>query len=173
MKKKQTDRHSIVMNTEEKESEEAANKNQHEGAGEGRSRQTPGVPSKKWKVRGIQDEHRKFQEKGIDTFLFLLHGMRKVKDMHASFRSSQYYGKYGLNWKCIGCVVTFFCWMSNSYVEMNIYKDDLVCCCKSVSPLYLALVEKKTVKITGLRTEDIIHCPDCKHHWGNVIVILA
>ena len=41
------DRHSIVMNTEEKESKEAANENQHEGAGEGRSRQTPSVPSKK------------------------------------------------------------------------------------------------------------------------------
>lgn len=33
--------------------------------------------------------------------------MKKVKDMQASFRSSQYEGKFGLNWKCIGCVVSF------------------------------------------------------------------
>lgn len=55
--------HSVVQNNEDNEAEEAANENQHEDAGEGTSRQTQGVPSKKQKVRGIQDEHRKFQEK--------------------------------------------------------------------------------------------------------------
>ena len=27
--------------------------------------------------------------------------------------------------------------------------------------------------IEGLRTEDVVHCADCKAHWGNVIVILG
>uniref|UniRef100_A0A3Q3X6Y0 IRG-type G domain-containing protein n=1 Tax=Mola mola TaxID=94237 RepID=A0A3Q3X6Y0_MOLML len=58
-----------------RESEEAANGNQHEDAGEGTSRQAAAVQSKKRKVRGIQDEHRKYQEKWTDKFLFVLHGM--------------------------------------------------------------------------------------------------
>ena len=37
----------ILTNSEDKESEEAANKNQHEDAGEGTSRQTSGVPRMK------------------------------------------------------------------------------------------------------------------------------
>ena len=28
-------------------------------------------------------------------------------------------------------------------------------------------------QIEGLRTEDVVHCTDCKAHWGNVIVILG
>ena len=28
-------------------------------------------------------------------------------------------------------------------------------------------------RIEGLRTEDVVHCTDCKAHWGNVIVILG
>lgn len=42
-------------------SQDAVNKSQHEDTGEGTSRPS-GVPSKKQKVQGIQDEHRKFQE---------------------------------------------------------------------------------------------------------------
>ena len=28
-------------------------------------------------------------------------------------------------------------------------------------------------RIEGLKTQDVIHCTDCKAHWGNVIVILG
>ena len=28
-------------------------------------------------------------------------------------------------------------------------------------------------RVEGLRTEDVVHCTDCKAHWGNVIVILG
>lgn len=75
--------HSVVTNSgvdEENEFEKAANKNQHKAAGEGTSRQTTGVtpPSKKRKIRSIQDEHRKFQDKWTDKFLFVLHGMNPL-----------------------------------------------------------------------------------------------
>lgn len=77
---------------EENESEEAANKNQHEDTGEGTSRQTAGVtlPNKKRKIRSIQGEHRKFQDKWTDKFLFVLHSMNPLclicKQTRAGFK---------------------------------------------------------------------------------------
>ena len=68
------------------------NENQHEDAGEGTSRQTSDVPSKKRKVRSLQDEHRKFQGKWTDKFLFILHGMNPLclicKQTRACFKRS-------------------------------------------------------------------------------------
>ncbi len=80
--------HRAVKNREEKESEE----NQHEDAEEGTSSQTAGVQSKKRKVRSIQDEHRKFQDKWTDEFLFVLHSMNPLcllcKETRACFKRS-------------------------------------------------------------------------------------
>ena len=59
-----------VTNSEDKESEEAAHKNQHEDAREGTSRPTSGVQSKKTKSTRQKDEHREFQEKWKVEFLF-------------------------------------------------------------------------------------------------------
>lgn len=58
---------------------------------EGASQQVH-VPSKKRKVRSIQDEHRKFQEKWTDEFLFVLHGTNPLclicKQTSACFKRS-------------------------------------------------------------------------------------
>ena len=81
--------HSTVTNSEEKESKEAANENQH-APERGRAGKRQVFPVKNERYEAYNDEHRKFQEKWMDEFLFVLHGMKKVKDVHASFRSSQY-----------------------------------------------------------------------------------
>lgn len=47
---------------------------QNSDAGEGTREQTAGAQLKKRKVRAIQDEYRKFQDKWTDDFLFVLHG---------------------------------------------------------------------------------------------------
>ena len=61
-------RRGVARNRVEKERGE----NQHADPGEGTSSQTESQ-SKKRKVRSIQDEHRKFQDKWTDEFLFVLH----------------------------------------------------------------------------------------------------
>lgn len=81
-----------VTNEENEDSEHAATENQYEDAGEGTSGQTAGVPSKKRKIRAIQDEHRKFQEKWTDEFVFVLHGSNPLclicKQTRSGFKRS-------------------------------------------------------------------------------------
>lgn len=65
---------------------------QNSDAGEGTSEQAAGAPFKKRKVRTIQDEHRKFQEKWTDEFLFVLHGSNPLcllcKQTRSGFKRS-------------------------------------------------------------------------------------
>ena len=73
------------------EGNKSEDKNQQEDIGEGTGRETAGV-IKKRKIRSIQDEHRKFQEKWTDEFLFVLHGMNPLclicKQTRAGFKRS-------------------------------------------------------------------------------------
>ncbi|MEQ2297922.1 hypothetical protein AMECASPLE_039670 [Ameca splendens] len=84
--------HSVVKNTEDNDSEDEEDEIQHEDdAGEGTSRQVH-IHNKKRKVRRIQDEHRKCQDKWTDEFLFVLHGKNPLglicKQTRAGFKRS-------------------------------------------------------------------------------------
>ena len=109
------------------EGNKSEDKNQQEDIGEGTGRETAGV-SKKLKIRSIQDEHRKFQEKWTDKFLFVLHGMNPLclicKQTCAGFKRSISLS-LGHN--------------TNLYEEMHICKGDLACCHKSGSPFDFAM----------------------------------
>ncbi len=79
-----------VSNEGTKDSEHATTANRQEDDGDGVCGES--TPAKKRKVRALQDEHRKFQEKWTDEFLFVLYGSNPLcllcKQTRSSFKRS-------------------------------------------------------------------------------------
>ncbi len=79
-----------VSNEGTKDSEHATTANRQEDDGDGVCGES--TPAKKRKVRALQDEHRKFQEKWTDEFLFVLHGSNPLcllcKQTRSGFKRS-------------------------------------------------------------------------------------
>lgn len=78
-----------VTNEETKDSEHATTANRQDDGDEVCGESTP---AKKRKVRVIQDEHRKFQQKWTEEFLFVLHGSNPLcllcKQTRSGFKRS-------------------------------------------------------------------------------------
>ncbi len=79
-----------VSNEGTKDSEHATTANRQEDDGDRVCGES--TPAKKRKVRALQDEHRKFQEKWTDEFLFVLHGSNPLcllcKQTRSGFKRS-------------------------------------------------------------------------------------
>ncbi len=79
-----------VSNEGTKDSEHTTTANRQEDDGDGVCGES--TPAKKRKVRALQDEHRKFQEKWTDEFLFVLHGSNPLcllcKQTRSGFKRS-------------------------------------------------------------------------------------
>ncbi len=79
-----------VSNEGTKDSEHATTANRQEDDGDGVCGES--TPAKKRKVRALQHEHRKFQEKWTDEFLFVLHGSNPLcllcKQTRSGFKRS-------------------------------------------------------------------------------------
>ena len=90
--------------------------------------------------------------------------------------------------KSISCISNLFysylkwpvspTWNSNLEAGMKFSVADIECPF-TLKPwlVYVTNIKFKKksflTQIEGLRTEDVVHCTDCKAHWGNVFVILG
>ena len=75
--------------------------------------------------------------------------------------------------------------MYQIFCQCNLYWDFVVlfCTCgiywmyvrpgRGIPPLWLFLSKCFFTLVEGLRTKAVLHCTDCKTHWGEVIVILG